>query len=240
MYRENCLETVELATLAAQCREELRQYQGQQPVEGYFCLELLRRATLHHVDEAWKILLELFTKPIGAWLRAHSHFYLAITYDSEENYIAQTFTRFWLVMRERHLQFTRLSALLSYLRLILHSTIIDTLRSYLRTPCVSLLDPTVSESKHATFIESDTPDNSWSSIQLLLANEKERQLMYLLYYCGLKPREVAVRFPSLFHDVKEIYRLNHTIVERLRRNRERLRWMLGYEENTTALCPAAG
>jgi len=33
-----------------------------------------------------------------------------------------------------------------------------------------------------------------------------------------------------FDDVKEIYRLNHNIVERLRRNRDRLRHVLGDAE----------
>ncbi len=54
--------------------------------------------------------------------------------------------------------------------------------------------------------------------------------MYLLYYCGLKPREIVLRCPQEFDDVKEIYRLNHNIVERLRRNRDQLRYVLGYAE----------
>ncbi len=54
--------------------------------------------------------------------------------------------------------------------------------------------------------------------------------MYLLYYCGLKPREIVLRCPQEFDDVKEIYRLNHNIIERLRRNQDRLRQLLGDEE----------
>ena len=67
----------------------------------------------------------------------------------------------------------------------------------------------------------------WESIQPLLVNERERRLFYLLYYCGLKPREVTIRFPQAFAGVKEIYRLNSTIIERLRRNSDRLRYVLG-------------
>ncbi len=38
------------------------------------------------------------------------------------------------------------------------------------------------------------------------------------------------RGKKTFDDVKEIYRLNHNIVERLRRNRDRLRHVLGDAE----------
>jgi hypothetical protein len=35
-----------------------------------------------------------------------------------------------------------------------------------------------------------------------------------------------VRCPAEFTQVKEIYRLNENIIERLRRNQDRLRWLL--------------
>ena len=70
----------------------------------------------------------------------------------------------------------------------------------------------------------------WNSIQLLLPDERERRLGYLLYYCGLKPRDIILRCSGEFGDVKDIYRLNHNIVERLRRNRDRLRNLLGDAE----------
>ncbi len=70
----------------------------------------------------------------------------------------------------------------------------------------------------------------WQSIQGLFPDERERRLMYLLYFCGLKPREIVIRCSQEFDDVKEIYRLNHNIIERLRRNQHRLRRLLGDEE----------
>lgn len=66
----------------------------------------------------------------------------------------------------------------------------------------------------------------WESIQLLLSDERERRLAYLLYHCGLKPRDIVRRCSPEFPDVQEIYRLNSNIVERLRRNRDRLRHVL--------------
>ena len=70
----------------------------------------------------------------------------------------------------------------------------------------------------------------WESIQPLLPDKRERRLAYLLYYCGLKPRDIVLRCSEEFDDVKEIYRLNHNIVERLKRNRDRLSHLLGHDE----------
>lgn len=78
--------------------------------------------------------------------------------------------------------------------------------------------------------EEDSGQALWEAIQSLLPDEHERRTAYLLYYCGLKPREILSRCPNEFNDVQEIYRLNHNLLDRLRRNKDRLRWLLGYEE----------
>lgn len=227
---EAAAETLGLAELTVYCTEELYKHRHKQPTDGRFCMELLQRATLLQRDDAWEALLRLLNENVLIWLRAHPSYSLAITYDSEENYVALTFTRFWSALREQRLRFSNLPTVLSYLHATLNSTVIDTLRSYMRVKCVSLLDPAVAESVDVAVEETYDDDFTWNSIQSLLENEDERQIMYLLYYCGLKPREVAARFPEQFRDVKEVYRLNHNIIERLRRKRERLRWLLSSQE----------
>ena len=226
---EAATEKLGLAELMIYCTEELNQHRRKQPTDGRYCLELFQRATLLQMDEAWEALLRLLNENVLIWLRAHPNYGLAITYDTEENYAALTFTRFWSALRDQRLHFTNLPMMLSYLHATLNSTVIDTLRSYMRARCVSLLDPAVAESANIAIEETYDDDCTWNSIQSLLENEDERQVMYLLYYCGLKPREVAARFPARFRDVKEVYRVNHNIIERLRRKRDRLRWLLREE-----------
>jgi hypothetical protein len=226
-------ERLGLAELSVSCAEELNRHRHKQSTDGHFCLELLRRATLLQMDEAWEALLHLLNEQVLIWLRAHPHYGTALTYDSEENYIALTFARFWAALRERRLHFANLPTVLSYLHATLNSTVIDTMRSYMRVKCISLLDPAVAEHVDLAVEEIYNEDYTWHSIQSLLENEKERQMMYLLYYCGLKPREVVARFPEQFDDVKEVYRLNHNIIERLRRKQDRLRWLLDGEEMRT-------
>ncbi len=67
-------------------------------------------------------------------------------------------------------------------------------------------------------------------VRCLLPNKRERRLAYLLYYCGLKPREVMQYSPKEFSDIQEIYRLTRNILERLMRNRDQFRWRLSDEE----------
>jgi len=114
---------------------------------------------------------------------------------------------------------------LSYLRAILNGLITDTLRSHLRSREVPLPEPGLSDEPAA----EDPLDSQslWESIQPLLLNERERRIFYLLYCCGLKPREIVTRCSQEFADVKEIYRLISNIIERLRHNSERVRYLLG-------------
>ena len=104
----------------------------------------------------------------------------------------------------------------------------DTLRSHLRSREVPF--PESGCSQEPTAEESIDVRSIWNSLQSLLPEERERRLAYLLYYCGLKPRDIVIHCSREFDDVKEIYRLNHNIVERLRRNRDRLRHVLSDDE----------
>jgi hypothetical protein len=49
---------------------------------------------------------------------------------------------------------------------------------------------------------------------------------YLLFHCNLKPREIVRRCPDEFKDEEEIYRLKRNIMERILRNRSKIRWQL--------------
>ena len=126
-------------------------------------------------------------------------------------------------MRDQRLEFATLNAALSYLHATLNGIVTDTLRSRLRSKEVPLPEPGFAE-------EPIDGHVLWDSIQSFLPDERERRIAYLLYYCGLKPREIVTRCSKEFDDVKEVYRLSHNVVEWLRRNRDRLRWLLDDEE----------
>src|SRR5260370_398807 len=70
---------------------------------------------------------------------------------------------------------------------------------------------------------------AWEVIRTLLPDEHERRLAYLLYHCGLKPREIIHYCPQEFSEVQEIYRLRRNIMERLVGNADRIRWRRNVE-----------
>jgi hypothetical protein len=209
---------------------ELQHFRSKASFDDLYTLEILRRALVEQTDEAWSALQQCFSETIRVWIRSHPNRDLALLSDSEENYIAQTFSRFWYAMRSQQVEFTTLPAALSYLHATLNGVMTDTLRSHLRARSREVPIPEPGLSNEPSTEESLESEHLWESIQTLLYDERERRVFYLLYYCGLKPREIVSHCPQEFTEVKEIYRLNHNIIERLRRDGERLRYHLGSDE----------
>lgn len=226
---EEALDRLPLPTLVELSITELQRYRVKVLGEEIYSVELLRRALVNQTDEAWAALQQCFSETVGVWLRSHPYSDMALRWDSEENYIAQTFARFWYAVRDQHLQFSTLPAALCYLRATLNGLLTDTLRFHLRQRSreVPLPEPGCPEEPGVE--EPLESERLWEGIQRLLVNERERRLFFLLYGCGLKPREVVNRCPQEFDDIKEIYRLTNNIIERLRRNRDRLHYLLESE-----------
>ena len=225
---DEALGQMNLSLLADRCSEEIKLHRRRETYDDRYCLEIFRRAIVQRVDQAWSVLQQHFGATVRIWLHSHASKDVALLRDSEENYIAQTFSRFWYAVRDQHLEFTSLNSALSYLHATLNGILMDTLRSHLRSKEVPIPEPGASEE----LLLASPVDGSaiWQSIQSLLSDQREQRVAYLLYYCGLKPREIVIRCPEEFDDIKEVYRLNHNIVERLRRNRDRLRRLLSDEE----------
>ncbi len=214
-----------LPELAAQCLRELGSYRRGEPCADAYGLELLRRATFQDNQEAWAWVQHCFGGMVRGWLRRHPQREVACRLESEENYVAQTFERFWQATAfNQRVEFSTLAAALQYLRASLNGAILDMLRAYARPREVSLPGP----GEPGEPLVEDSSDNSEvrDILQMILSNPREQQLAYLLLHCGLKPREI-VRFCSQeWSDVQEIYRLRHNIMERLVRNADHLRWQL--------------
>src|ERR1700730_12408558 len=221
-----------LTALADLSVDECEQHWWNGPANHGYCLELFRRALIDQTDEAWSLLQQCLSQTICRWIHTHPYKDVVLLRDSEENYIAQTFSRFWYAVHDQHIAFATLPAALSYLHATLNGIIMDTFRSQLRLRAREVPLPETDGAIEPAAEDADSIDDQhvWDGICSLLPDERERRLAYLLYYCGLKPREIVLRCPKEFDDVKDIYRLNHNIVERLRRNRDRLRHVLDDDE----------
>jgi hypothetical protein len=214
-----------LPVLAAQCLREIDTYRKGEPCTDTFGIELLRRAIRQSDQEAWTWVQHCFGGMVRVWLRRHPQREVACRLESEENYVAQAFERFWQATAlNQQVEFNTLAAALQYLRASLHGAILDMLRAYARPREVPLPGP--GEPGEPLVEESSDDSEVWDILHMILSDPREQRVAYLLFHCGLKPREI-VRFRSQeWGDVQEIYRLRRTIMERVLRNTDQLRWQL--------------
>lgn len=213
------------ATLAEHCLLELGAYRRGEPCDESYGLELFRRATVEGDAEAWEWVQRCFGEIVRAWLRRHPIRAAACRLESEANYVALAFERFWQATTlSQQVTFKTLSGALQYLRTSLHGAILDTLRTYGRPKEVALPEP--GEPGEPFVEEQMEASEVWEVLQAMLPTQRERRLAYLLYHCGLKPREIVRFCPQEWSDVREIYHLRRRIQDRLMRNRDQLQWRL--------------
>ena len=204
----------------------LGRQQWKESLDDRYGLELLRYALVEPTEEARSVLQQCFSETVRVWIYSHPRRDVALLRNSIENYMAQTFARFWNAVHDQHIEFPTLPAALSYLRATLNGIIMDTLRSRSReTPFLVSACPQELAAEDA--IDSRS---TWNCIESLLPDKRERRLAYLLYCCGLKPRDIVKHCAEEFDDVKEIYRLNYSIIEKLRRSQGCLRHLPGFAE----------
>jgi hypothetical protein len=222
------LHALSLEELARRCKEELGKYNRGEFGDDCYALEIFHRAMSMQEVRAWEILQQCFSSVVLGWLRRHTRRDRAYALDSEENYVAQAFTRFWQAsVNNPCLRFASLASALNYLRASLNGAIMDTLRSYNHPNEVPLPEP--GDAHYGDDLvaeEPDAGDELWDAVSSLLHNGRERRLAYLHFHCGLKAREIVQFCPHEFNDVQEIYRLRHNIFKRLLRHADLLRWRL--------------
>lgn len=220
---DESINRLNLSGLADRCSIELVKRRRKETADDSYCLEIFRRAILERDDAAWSVLQGCFSENVRIWIRSHASSDIALLHDSEENYVAQTFSRFWVAVHKQRFEFGTLNGALSYLHATLDGIFRDLMRSRRRSQEVPLPEQDSLEEPAAE--QQDDDLDVWNTILSLLNNERERRVMQLLYYHGLTPQKIVKLFPQEFSNEKEIYRINCNIVERLRRKREQLRWL---------------
>jgi hypothetical protein len=228
LQREGVRSALSNAALAQQCLLQLGAYRRDEPCDEASGLELFRRATVEGDPEAWEWVQRCFGEVVLAWLRRHRSRAAACRLESEENYVALAFERFWQATTANHqVEFNTLAAALQYLRASLNGAVLDTVRAYRRSSEVPLPEPGKAEEPGRDDVTCG--DGVWEVLQTMLPDSRERRLAFLLYHCGLKPREIVRFCPQEWSDVQEIYRLRRNIMERFLRHADQLRWRLSEE-----------
>lgn len=219
---------MDISTLIDRCLSEIDHYRHGERSSDQYCLEMFRRAMLQHDNNAWTFVVEHFQDFLLRAFRRHPKRAAATLLDSPENYVAKAFERFWLAAaHNQQLEFASLGAALCYLRGCLNGAILDVLRAHSRSKEVALPEPGFLGEP----IVGNEDDSSglWKVVQSMLPKERERRVAYLLFHCNLKPRDIVHHCPHEFSNVQEIYRLRRSIIERLLRDSEQIRWRLHRE-----------
>ena len=73
---------------------------------------------------------------------------------------------------------------------------------------------------------TDSGDEVGEILKQMLHDGREQRLAYLLFHCGLKPREILRFCPQEFGDMQEVYRVRRNVVKQLLRRRDYVRWRL--------------
>lgn len=214
-----------LPVLAAHCLAEIDNYLRGEPYTELYGLELLHRALRQSDQEAWTWVQHCFEGMVYDWVRCHPQRAVACRLESEEYFVAQAFERFWQATAfNQQLTFRALAAALHYLRTSVHGAILDTLRMYARPGEVSL--PESGAPGEPSIEDMACGSELWDILQGLFPNPREQRLAYLLFQCGLKPREIVHVCSPEWSSVQEIYALRRIIMERVLRNVDFLRGCL--------------
>lgn len=177
-------------------------------------IELLRRAFTQGDQHARQLVQQCFSETVRGWLHQHPKGETACCLEGEEYYVAQTFERLWqATAHTRPVEFMTLSDALLYLRACLNGVILDAQRVSSRPGVIALRKPIDAREQHMKGTTDSIED--WEILQTMLHKTYEQRLAYLLFHCGLEPSEIVLSYPQEFSDVREIYQLRHTIVERL-------------------------
>jgi hypothetical protein len=216
-----------VSALVEQCQQEIQIYRRGEPSNEEYGLELLHRAIAGD-QAAWAGVHQCLGETVLSWLHGHPSREAACRWESEENYVALAFERFWQATTRQRIVFKTFAAALVYLRASLNGAILDTLRTSSRPKEIPL--PLPGEAGEPSVEDQTECSEVWAILQTMLQNRREQRLAYLLYHCGLKPREIVQFCPQEWSDVQEIYHLQRNMLERILRNADQLRWRLNHGE----------
>jgi hypothetical protein len=224
-------DAMSVSALATECKREISTYGREGPSSDAYSVELLLRATVYESQEARASLQECLSEVVRNWLHHHPRREIVCLRNSEEDYLARTFERFWqAAAHAQERAFGSLALALRYLHASLNGVLLETLRTFSRQGAVSIPGPR--ESGDPDMEDAIPAAEVWAVLKSMLPDAREQRLAYLFFHCGLSPREVVRCRPEEFDDLHEISRLRRDMLERLCRFSDQLRcWRLARHGN---------
>jgi hypothetical protein len=217
------LRELPLVELARRCREETQRFLAGGDRDDAYCFEIFHRAVANRDDSAWAAIVTQYRGIVLAYVSQHTA--AAVIRESDDYWINRAFQRFWTAVGpDRFGQFPDLPSLLKYLKLCVHSVLMDEIRARRATSSTSLDEVPESVPSRANseriVVGELAGQQLWDAIIREVQDEAEREVVLLSFARDLKPAEIFERHPDLFASVADVYRIKRNIIERLRRNAE--------------------
>jgi RNA polymerase sigma factor (sigma-70 family) len=219
---------ISASQLAARCRNT-------QPDGSHepFCFELFRRAVGEGCCLCWQYLHHQYYSLVRYWVTRRT----LLDPDTIDDLTQDAFTAFWRSYKPDKLARARgLGDVLAYLRSCAASAVAQAQRkARRRVPRVKwderVVDVCISvRSAEASVLREANAQRLWDAVRANCRDERERLVARLTFLVGMKPRQIAERFPDLFPHVSDVYRTKRNLRDRLRRD-PTIRGMLENQSN---------
>lgn len=214
---------LDLPELVQRCEQQTKFYFQSQKPDNRYCFELFRRAIQGGDSSIWDNLYPCYSGLVASWVMQHPAY--ESSGEKVEYFVNGAFAKLVATLtRERFQGFTELGYILSYLKLCVHSVVVDYQRAVDQASLYTLEDvgeeaSTEASPEEQVFVRA-AQEEIWEKVAERLHDEKERAVIQGLFVFDLKPRDLYDQMPTMFSDVDEIYRVKQNVVARLRRDSE--------------------
>ena len=232
MSHETNPQNMSVTDLALKCRQETESYFQHRSHDTKYCFELFRRAIRNGDPFAWDRIYLQYQPLVTGWIRQHARFEGGG--EEVQYFVNGAFAKIaGILTPDKFGGFSDIGSLLRYLKMCVHSVIVDYTRSGEQTRQSSLEEvPELAVADAApeeAVLDRSNSQWLWDWLNAWLVDEKERKVIHGLFVLDLKPQELYERNRSLFKSVDEIYQIRQNVVARLRRDAE-FRKLLGYDD----------
>lgn len=211
-----------LAALSRRCREESDRFFARRQHDPAFCFELFRRALVEGSEMAWRLIFSQYRPLVASWVERQPAFHM--TGEEADFFINGAFARLMrAITPESFAGFQNLKSILGYLQLCVVSEVNDHARAQRGADTLSLEQINIAgysadDDVEQMALEDAERSELWSVIRSSITDDTELLVVYASYVLGIKPRQLAERYPDRFDSVQRVYRIKENVLARLRRD----------------------
>lgn len=184
------------------CAEETERFTRRQHSTPQFCFELWRRALAQSSPDAFAYVYTIYEPLVRRWVYGHSRF--AQTDEPADYFVSIAFTNFYFAVQgSKFDQFSELPKLLAYLKLCVHTAILQHLRDRRRLQHASLHEAW--EIGHTPQLDAEVNVHElWSHVCRLLPEHQDQLLAHCVFVQHLKPAQIKALYNGRWESARQV------------------------------------